>query len=83
MGSGRIVSSGLQYVLHHVPGVAVHHAVLYGVRQGRQHDHSVQVRVQSVAQAYRNVKMLNLLDDVPSLPKHVVPRLQKISGVFL
>jgi hypothetical protein len=77
VGSGRIVSSGLQYVLHHIPGGTVHRAVLHGVRQGGQHDHSVQVGVQSVAQ------ILNVLDNVPALPKHVVQTLQAICGVSL
>jgi hypothetical protein len=81
VGCGRIVSSGLQNVLHHVPGVAVRHAVLHGVRQSWQHDHSVQVSVQSVAQAYKNVEMLKLLDDVTAVPKHVVQRLQTITAV--
>jgi hypothetical protein len=50
VGSGRTVSSGLQYQLRRVPGIAVHHAVLYGVRQGGQHNRTVQVREQSAAQ---------------------------------
>jgi hypothetical protein len=48
MGSGWCMLCGLHYQLHHIPGNSVHHAILLSIRQGRQHNHTVQVHLISL-----------------------------------